>query len=365
MKKSLILIVAVFCFMKTKAFANDTTRIVGNIVGLKDSVIALSIPILDSPEIYRIGVKNGMFKWKGVVSQPERVFLLMKTHYMKFYIDTGNALIHINGNADSISHIRVTGSKPQDDYEFYENSIEGEWNRYDALYENNVYKEAHKDENAEAIWGNKRSRILSEINEKTKNFILAHPSSIVSLTLVEDKTRTNDFYSVDSLYKALSLYAQQTNAGKRIAKKLAVLKRSAIGQPFIDFVQADTSGHPIRLSGYKGQYVFLDFWASWCAPCRAENPNILSAYNLYKNKNFTVLGVSLDEDLNKWKKAIREDKMPWQQVSDLKGFKNSVAKTYGISAIPCNFLIDPKGIIIAKDLRDVALKNKLAEVLGK
>ena len=167
------------------------------------------------------------------------------------------------------------------------------------------------------------------------------------------------------MYKALTLYAQQTNAGKRIAKKLAVLKRSAIGQPFIDFVQNDTSGHPIRLSGYKGKYVFLDFWASWCAPCRAENPNILSAYNLYKNKNFTVLAVSLDEDLNKWKKAIEEDKMPWQEVSDLKGFKNSVAKTYGISAIPCNFLIDPNGIIIAKNLRDVALKNKLAEVLGK
>ena len=86
---------------------------------------------------------------------------------------------------------------------------------------------------------------------------------------------------------------------------------------------------------------------------------------MYKNKNFTVLAVSLDEDLNKWKKAIEEDKMPWEQVSDLKGFKNSVAKTYGISAIPCNFLIDANGIIIAKDLRDVALKNKLFEVLGK
>jgi peroxiredoxin len=284
---------------------------------------------------------------------------------MKFYIDTGNAFIHINGNADSISHIRVTGSKPQDEYELYSTSVEDAFNRYDALYDDSVYKSGHKDKNAEAIWGHKRSEILSEIDEKRKEFILAHPSSIVSVSLIEDASNKDDFYSVDSLYKSLSLYARQTNAGKRIAKKLEVLKRSAVGQPFIDFVQADTSGHPIRLSDYKGKYVLLDFWASWCHPCRAENPNILSAYNLYKNENFTVLAVSLDEDLNKWKKAIEEDKMPWQQVSDLKGFKNSVAKTYGISAIPCNFLIDPKGIILAKDLRDVTLKNKLAEVLGK
>src|ERR1019366_253758 len=107
------------------------------------------------------------------------------------------------------------------------------------------------------------------------------------------------------------------------------------------------------------------FWASWCGPCRAENPNILNAYNLYKNKNFTVLAVSLDENISKWKKAIIDDKMPWQQVSDLKGFQNSLAQTYGINAIPSNFLIDPKGIIIAKNLRDVTLKNKLMEVLGR
>ncbi|MEO8934291.1 MAG: TlpA disulfide reductase family protein, partial [Xanthomarina sp.] len=310
-------------------------------------------------------VKNGMFQWQGTVEQPERVILFMKKHYMRFYIDTGNAIIHIYGNEDSLTHATITGSKPQDDYEFYENSIKDEWNRYDALYDDHVYKTVHKDKNAEAVWGDQRSGILFEINEKTKKFILAHPSSIVSLSLVEDKARTDDFYSVDSLYNALSLYAQQTNAGKRIAKKLEVLKRSAIGQLFIDFVQADTSGHPIKLSNYKGKYVLLDFWASWCHPCRAENPIILSAYNLYKNKNFTVLAVSLDEDLSKWKKAINEDKMPWEQVSDLKGFKNSIAKTYGISAIPCNFLINPNGIIIAKDLRDVELTNKLAEVLGK
>ena len=365
MKRSLILIVVSSCLLQAKVFAFDTTRIVGNIVGLKDSVIRLSIPILDSPEIYNLKVINGKFEWKGFVTQPEHVFLFMKRHYMTFYIDSGNAVINIDGNEDSIGDIRVTGSKPQNEYKLFNNSIEDEMNRYNALYDDSVYKAGHKDEKAEAVWENKRIEIVSEINAKRKVFILAQPSSIVSLSIIEDKTLTSDFYSVDSLYKALSAYAQQTNAGKRIAKKLEVLKRSAIGQPFIDFLQKDTSDHPINLSDYKGKYVLLEFWASWCGPCRAENPNILNAYNLYKNKNFTVLAVSLDENISKWKKAIIDDKMPWQQVSDLKGFQNSLAQTYGINAIPSNFLIDPKGIIIAKNLRDVTLKNKLMEVLGR
>ena len=148
-----------------------------------------------------------------------------------------------------------------------------------------------------------------------------------------------------------------------MANRLAVLKKSAIGQPMIDFTQADVNGKPVRLSDYKGKYVLLDFWASWCGPCRAENPNVLKAYNQFKDKNFTVVGVSLDEKADKWKEAIEKDGMPWMQVSDLKGFRNEVAQQYGIQAIPFSFLIDPQGIIVAKELRGAALHTKLAEIL--
>lgn len=132
----------------------------------------------------------------------------------------------------------------------------------------------------------------------------------------------------------------------------------------MDFTQNDINGKAVKLSDFKGKYVLLDFWASWCGPCRAENPNVLKAYNQYKDKNFTILGVSLDEKGDAWQKAIKDDALPWMQVSDLKGWQNEASSKYGISGIPANFLINPEGIIIAKDLRGEDLETKLAEVLN-
>jgi peroxiredoxin len=125
----------------------------------------------------------------------------------------------------------------------------------------------------------------------------------------------------------------------------------------------DTSGKIVALSSLRGKYVLLDFWASWCGPCRAENPNVLEAYKKYKNKNFTILAVSLDNVRAKWLEAVHHDALLWQQVSDLKGWQSSAASKYGVHAIPSNFLLDPKGVIIAKNLRGPQLESKLEEVL--
>lgn len=139
--------------------------------------------------------------------------------------------------------------------------------------------------------------------------------------------------------------------------------KAGVGMPAPEITMADTSGKQFSLSSLKGKYILVDFWASWCAPCRGENPNVVANYNKYKNKNFTILGVSLDEDRNAWIKAIKKDKLIWQHLSDLKGWSNAAVSKYGFDAIPYNVLLDPQGKIIATELRGEELGKKLGEVL--
>ncbi|ULT23439.1 TlpA family protein disulfide reductase [Sphingobacterium sp. E70] len=161
----------------------------------------------------------------------------------------------------------------------------------------------------------------------------------------------------------MSKRARSLSLAKALQEQLNAQKTVDIGKHAIDFVMDNDKGQPISFSSFKGKYVLLDFWASWCGPCRSEMPFINEIYQKYKDKNFEVVAVSIDSKKDHWLKAIKEDKMSWIQLSDLKGYKNDVALKYGVMAIPRNFLINPEGVIIAKDLRGEDIEKELSRII--
>jgi peroxiredoxin len=153
--------------------------------------------------------------------------------------------------------------------------------------------------------------------------------------------------------------------GQTLYKLMNADKITAMGKPAPNFTQNDVNGKPVSLSDYKGKYVLVEFWASWCSPCRAESPNLIKQYAAYKDKGFEILGVSVDSDKAKWLEAIKKDGLTWTQVSDLKGWESEARKVYGISGVPANFLVDPQGKIVGAHLMGEKLNKKLEELLAK
>jgi peroxiredoxin len=212
---------------------------------------------------------------------------------------------------------------------------------------------------------------LSEANnqaetERLAAFIKIHPDSFAAVYLLNSMVSNIPGSKSHALYQQLGANYKETSYAKNILKIIDAKSITAIGKIAPDFEQPDTAGKMVKLSDFKGQYVLVDFWASWCIPCREENPNVVKAYQQFHDKGFTVLSVSLDQPGKKtaWLNAIHHDQLTWTQVSDLKFWNNAVAKLYGIQAIPQNFLLNKEGKIIAVNIKGEELNKKLVEIFN-
>ncbi|MGY3211333.1 redoxin domain-containing protein [Mucilaginibacter sp. HD30] len=338
--------------------------------------------------IYQIGadqmvdsanIVNGVFSVKGQVSEPNMAKLAIdhkgvgiqqlsgdkNVDVLTFILSNEN--IDILSSNDSVSTADVNDLLNSQGKELNMQLLRVE---NDANKLNSEYRAASaKDQNSISFKNDLQARaaILQEQrNRILKNFITSHTNSYVSLIALRILgSRSPNFTELEKLYSLLSTELKNTSAGMNLKLTMEMTKATAIGSIAPDFTQNDATGKPVSLSSFKGKYILIDFWASWCGPCRQENPNLVRVYNKYKNKKFTVLGVSLDKPDAKysWLAAIKNDGLVWTQVSDLKFWNNEVAMLYHISAIPANFLLDPEGRIIARDLRGADLEKKLSEIL--
>lgn len=207
------------------------------------------------------------------------------------------------------------------------------------------------------------TRCLKLVDSLEHDYLNRYPDDDMSLTIVIQKGKLMVPEIVEPMYAKLSSRLQGTNEGKALKQKIEAVKATYVGRPAIPFSQQDMDGNMVSLSSYRGKYVLVDFWASWCVPCRAEHPYLKKAYTNYREKNFDIIGISVDNKEAAWKKAVADDQLPWKQLSDLKGIQNEVARLYGVTAVPQNFLVNPQGIIIARNLRHEELEKKLKELI--
>ncbi|GAC1444136.1 MAG: TlpA disulfide reductase family protein [Sediminibacterium sp.] len=341
--------------------SKDNFEITGNIKGLKDSTMVFLMNGFDGKTLTTAKAFQGAFVLKGTLPAPD-IFQIGFVGYkevMDLFLQHG--MVTVTGDITDIGNAVVKGDAIQHDYELFKqrfNPLKNKLNSLAALI--NQETDAAKRNQMIQEFGQYKSSVVKEAD----TFIKQKPGSPVSsFVLFVISPLVEDINDLEAKYRQLLPAAKASNYAKLIEKNIADAKVGAIGTQAIAFTQKDTANKPVSLSSFKGKYVLVDFWASWCRPCRAENPHVVEAFNQYKDKNFTVLGVSLDQDRNNWIQAIKADKLTWTHVSDLKYWNNAVAQLYHIQSIPANMLIDPDGKIIARDLREDALHKKLQELL--
>ncbi|MNQ36749.1 Thiol-disulfide oxidoreductase ResA [compost metagenome] len=365
---ALTLITAITSCSKKEGFTIN-----GTIAGLDKGTVYLentdekgNKTIKDSTEI-----KEGAFTFEGKVAEPLLYSIKLKGQDYGAFLLLDNEVIKFEAKKDSIFKAKITGATQYDIYQSYYNNEFKEIQKLagpiyklsDSLSQNGNVKPTSEQQ---AMMDKKWKDLQAFSDDLTDKYIIKNKDKVGAALVISDRIVTYGTpEQVKKYYAVLSPEVRKSFYGQQLKEAIDLNEKTAVGAKAPQFSQTDVNGKIIKLSDYKGKYVLVDFWASWCGPCRKENPNVVLAYKTYHDKGFEVLGVSLDDKKNLWEKAIEKDGLTWTHVSDLKGWKNEAAVLYGVKMVPTNYLIGPDGKIVAKNLREEVLQSKLKEIFSK
>lgn len=380
MKKILLLLSVTAIMVSCNKSEENEFTITGTATGVENGKTVIlqkadTITIGQMVSIDTVKIENGKFELKGTSAEPEIHALLIEGKgNIDFILEGGKITVEVD--KDTLANSKVGGTYNNDEYRNYKTEIKVL--QKDLQAKSMAFQQANmeKIKNAQAAKDTAVVNALIKENQKimeplsAKNYTYAekNPKSFLSVLLAESffYTQEPDYTKIRNIYNGLESHLKNTRPGKSVKEKLDAHDSVEVGKKAPDFTANSADGKQVSLKESLGKVTIIDFWASWCAPCRQENPNVVALYEEFHSKGLNIVGVSLDQPNEevKWKQAINQDKLTWTNVSNLKGWDDPIAKKYNVRSIPATFILDASGKIVAKDLRGEELKAKVKELLG-
>lgn len=384
MKKILLLVAAVGVLVSCNKSETEYV-LTGTIEGIADGKTVI-IEVQDSlgqlKPIDTAKIEKGKFTFTGVAKEPAMHLIQVEGTQGKVPFILENGDIEMTINKDSIQNTKVKGTYNNDELTNYKDAGMKIQKKMMKYQQDNMMKMQQAQQSQDTVAMNSIRKeygaFQDEFMKQSEDYVMTHPKAFITALIVDGmfNQMTPDVAKIKKFYDTFDAELKATKPGKAIKRKLDEMNKpvaevapaasgsTAIGSIAPDFSAPAPDGKPLSLNASLGKVTIIDFWASWCKPCREENPNVVALYNELHAKGLNIIGVSLDKDAAAWKAAIAKDKLTWNQISNLKFWEDPIAATYGVQSIPATFILDATGKIVAKDLRGDALKAKVNELLA-